>query len=726
MSASGSPRAGPVHAFSARGERLGEAAYAFQAGGTETKVTFELPMELRNQVARIEIPGERSAGAVSLIDAATQWHRVGLISGESREQAQPLLAPLYYIQKALAPFAELAVSNDANLTAGIDSLLKQNVSVLMLADIGTISGEAEKQVEAFVKRGGVLVRFAGPRLEKGGDDLIPVPLRSGGRSLGGALSWSTPQALAAFEETSPFAGLPIPPDVTIHRQVLADPAKLSGDIEIWARLADGTPLVTSKRRGEGRVVLFHITANSDWSSLPISGLFVEMLKRISTMGRLGAATAAEGGTATTTSETAKTDETQVVLPPLRTLDGFGVLKPPPPTAEPIKASETETLTPSLEHPPGYYGQNAVPHSINVLGPKSALSAISRLPAGAMRLTYDNAASTPLKPWMLALALALLFADILAVLVLQAGGLAHVFKRRHTASAAALAVCLFAAAAVTPWQAKAQERDAPADRAAAGQVVSPPLKPEDAAAVEATSKVTIGYVLSGDAEADEISRQGLTGLGKVLTTRTAVDPGKPQGVDIEKDEIAFFPLLYWPVLETAQALPDIAIAKIDAYMKEGGLIIFDTRDYGQGGVNQLPIGGKSGNALQRLLGKLDVPRLEPVPENHVVTKSFYLLHSFPGRWDGGNLWVEAISDANPESHKARVSDGVTSIMITSNDFAAAWALDERGRALYPVVPGGEGQREMSFRAGVNIVMHALTGNYKADQVHVPALLERLGQ
>ena len=131
-------------------------------------------------------------------------------------------------------------------------------------------------------------------------------------------------------------------------------------------------------------------------------------------------------------------------------------------------------------------------------------------------------------------------------------------------------------------------------------------------------------------------------------------------------------------------------------------------------------------MQRLLAKLDVPRLEPVPENHVITKSFYLLKSFPGRWDGGQLWVEAASEGASEGQKARVADGVTSIMITSNDLAAAWALDDRGRPMYPVVPGGELQREMAFRSGVNIVMHALTGSYKADQVHVPALLERLGQ
>ena len=182
---------------------------------------------------------------------------------------------------------------------------------------------------------------------------------------------------------------------------------------------------------------------------------------------------------------------------------------------------------------------------------------------------------------------------------------------------------------------------------------------------------------------------------MLTARTAINPGEPQAVNISDDEIAFFPILYWPVLDNAQPLSDVVIAKIDAYMKEGGLIIFDTRDYGQGGSNTLPMAGKGGNALQRLLSKLDVPRLEPVPENHVVTKSFYLLRAFPGRWDGGQLWVEAISENPKDTHRARVADGVTSIMITSNDFAAAWALDERGRPIYPVVPGGVVRLTMAF-------------------------------
>ena len=725
MSPGGAAREGAVFAFSARGERLGEAPYKLSAGATVAETSFELPLELRNQVARIEIPSERSAGAVSLIDAATQWHRVGLISGENREQAQPLLAPLYYIQRALKPYAELAVTNDSNLVSGLDSVLRQNVSVLVLADIGTLTGEADKQVDAFVKRGGVLVRFAGPRLEKAGDDLLPVQLRAGGRSLGGALSWSSPQPLAAFDEASPFAGLAIPTDVTINRQVLADPAMLTNDVEIWARLKDGTPLVTAKKHEGGRLVLFHITANSDWSNLPISGLFVDMLRRISTMGAIGAS--GDGGSSSTTADAAST-ETQNILPPIRTLDGAGALKAPPPTAEPIKASALATTEPSRKHPPGYYGNSGSPRAVNVLTPKSVLTPFPALGGNVQRLNYENAAATLLKPWMLALGLALLFIDIIAIVILQAGGLKGLLQSRRPAPArtATLAIAVIAAAFATIDHADAQSQQPAARPGLPGASAQLKPKADDFAAIQATSKVTFAYVLSGDAATDDASRAGLLGLARVLEARTAVEPGEPAGINITNDEIAFYPMLYWPVLENAEALPDAAIAKIDAYMKEGGLIIFDTRDYGQGGSNTLPMAGKGGNALQRLLSKLDVPRLEPVPENHVVTKSFYLLRSFPGRWDGGQLWVEATSQNASDTHRARVADGVTSIMITSNDFAAAWALDERGRPVYPVVPGGEMQREMAYRSGVNIVIHALTGNYKADQVHVPALLERLGQ
>jgi hypothetical protein len=715
----GGARNGFVHAISTRGQSLAEAPFQFTAGAGATIVPFELPLELRNQVGRVEIAGERSAGAVSLIDSRSQWHRVALISGENREQAQPLLAPLYYIEKALTPYAELIKPKGSNLAAGIQEALSQNASVLMLADIGTLSGAAAKHVEDWVKKGGVLVRFAGSRLENGGDELLPVPLRIGGRTLGGALSWSTPQKLAPIEDSSLFAGTPVPPEVTVSRQVLADPAMLGPDVHVWARLQDGTPLVTERKFGEGQIILFHVTANSDWSNLPLSGLFVEMLRRISALG----SGVADGGTSGATNEAAAPD-TPTVLPPLQTLDGFGILAPPPPTAQPVPAAKVHDLVPSLDHPPGYYGAGGSPRAVNVLGPKSVIAPLPALPTGTERLSYESESAQPLKSWLLLAALALLFADIIAVILLQAGGFALWRGARRGPAHAALAFALVGTVALLIAAPGAHAQTPPEEPAAQGAVSK---QAADERAIEATSKVTIGYVLTGDQNIDEISRLGLDGLGRLLAVRTAVEPGRPMGVNILTDEIAFYPVLYWPVLPDAKALPEATLAKIDAYMKQGGLIIFDTQDYGRGLAGSGVTPGVGESALQRIIGKLDVPRLEPVPENHVLTKAFYLLRNFPGRWDGGQLWVEALEGTGQDqARRARVSDGVTSIIVTPNDLAAAWALDESGRPLYPTVGGGEDQREMAFRTGINIVMHALTGNYKADQVHVPALLERLGQ
>ncbi|MGD9866430.1 MAG: DUF4159 domain-containing protein [Hyphomicrobiales bacterium] len=703
--ASGGTREGHVQALSSRGEQIGRAPFRFEGRAPHTVTAFDLPLEIRNQVARIAIEGEASAGAVHLLDARSQWRRIGVISGETRELAQPLLSPTYYVERALAPFAEIVAPKDSNIAETLNDLFARNLSVLVLADIGKLLPDIEDEIRSWVERGGTLLRFAGPRLEKGSDTLLPGPLRHGGRTLGGALSWSAPQPLAAFDESSPFRGLAIPADVAIRRQVLTDPAA-SSDAEVWARLKDGTPLVSAARSGNGSIVLFHVTANSDWSNLPMSGLFVEMLRRIaersvSTPGRKdGPATPAAGNAA---QEQPQTN----VLAPVQVLDGYGRLVTPAASVAPIRSDEIDRLRPGPTRPPGYYGPAGATRAFNLIEASTVLKPLPALGAAVSIAGYGLQEALPLAPWMLVAAAALFLLDMLAVLLLAAGAPVQGLFRR---ARGAMPLVAFALAVSLPAIALAQS--------------SPGQDQRD---LEAALKTRLAYVVTGDTEIDRASQSGLAGLGKVLAARTAIEPAEPAGVDIETDELAFYPLLYWPVRSDARRLPDATLARIDAYMKQGGMIVFDTRDYQV----SLPSGpgttqGPSATALARLLGNLDIPALEPVPEKHVLTKSFYLLSTFPGRWDGGQMWVESVPADEDRGQRTNRSDGVSSILVTSNDLAGAWALDEHNRPIYPAVPGGEVQREMAFRVGVNIVMYALTGNYKADQVHVPALLERLGQ
>jgi hypothetical protein len=724
MSGAEGARSGVVKALTGRGEPLGEAAFSIAQGKREATASFDLPLEIRNQVARIEIAGERSAGAVHLLDGRSQWHRVGIVSGESREAAQPLLSPLYYVQRALSPYADVITPSEGNVANAIHSLIEQKVSTIVLADIGKLVAGTQEELEAWLKSGGVLIRFAGPRLEQGGDELLPVALRRGGRSLGGSLSWSTPQPLAPFEEQSPFRGLAVPEDVKVNRQVLADPS-VASESEVWATLADGTPLVTASKQGQGFIVLFHVTANSDWSNLPLSGLFVEMLRRVVALGPSQvtidtgkAASTVEVSPAAASTPAASTG----ALPPVQTLDGFGQLGSPPLRAAPIAPDKLDTLVPGPDHPPGYYGPSGAARAFNLITAKTVLKPLGPVEGSSAIGGYTLKKPMALEPWLYLAAIGLFIIDILAMLVLS-GGVR--LGRRAAATGAAIALAL---ALLPSLSDAARAQDAPAAEPSAPPPVTAPQAGTTSAspadfALKASLQTHLAYVVTGDPEIDRTSEEGLSGLSKVLRARTALEPAEPMGVDIDKDELSFFPILYWPVREDTEALSDATLAKVDAFMKQGGLIVFDTRDHETGFAGT----GAQAKALTRLIGQLDIPPLEPVPESHVLTKSFYLMHSFPGRWDGGSLWVEAEpQDEAERSERSRRTDGVSSIVITSNDFAGAWALDDANRPIYPTVPGGEVQREMAFRAGVNIVMYALTGNYKADQVHVPALLERLGQ
>jgi hypothetical protein len=263
------PATGIVRALDAQGREIGRLPFDFGAK-LAVDVGLDLPVELRNEAQRLVIDGDRSAGATWLTDNGSRRRRVAIASGTSADSAQPLIAPSYYLKRALAPFADVSEWRDS-ASDPIVSLLAEKPSVLALADMSVARGPERDAIQRFLDDGGVLVRFAGARLAAGDDDLTPTALRRGGRTLGGALSWDTPRHVAPFEKSSPFFGLAVPDEVTVARQVLAEPEAGLAE-KTWARLVDGTPLVTAEIRGKGLIVLFHVTADTTWSNLPLSGL----------------------------------------------------------------------------------------------------------------------------------------------------------------------------------------------------------------------------------------------------------------------------------------------------------------------------------------------------------------------------------------------------------------------------------------------------------------------
>ncbi|WP_424985072.1 DUF4159 domain-containing protein [Microbulbifer sp. S227A] len=660
---------------------LASASATFKADAMTATSALSLPSELRARITRFDVQGQRSAGALTLSDDSLRRREVALMAGRDDREGLELLSPLHYLEQALSPTAEL-------LSGALLDLLPANPDVVVLADVATLSAAEQDGLTAWVEAGGMLLRFAGPRLAASDisrdteDPLMPVRLRAGGRSVGGAMSWGEPKSLAPFAEESPFHGLNIPHDVTVSAQVMAQPDPTLAD-RVIASLSDGTPLVTRKPLGQGQVVLFHVTANAEWSSLPLSGLFVEMLERLAVSS--AAATPQPADLAGTT------------WTPMQVMDGFGKLTDAG-TLPGVDGTALvgEPVGPDLQ--PGLYANEDRRLARNVLSGDTELAA-ARWPADIPVHGLAVQREMPIGGALLGLALVMLALDVVASLALSG-------RLGLSRAAAVIAGGLLV---TQPLPGQAQEE-------------------ADGFAIAATSELVLAHVLTGDAELDRIAQAGLRGLSETLFYRTSIEPANPVGVDLERDELAFFPMLYWPITPDQPTPSAEAYARINAYLRSGGMILFDTRDADIAGFGTA---SPNGRKLQQLAAPLDVPPLEPLPPDHVLTRTFYLLQDFPGRHTSRELWVEA---APPDAEQIEgmpfrnLNDGVTPVVIGGNDWAAAWAVDGNGRPLLPIGRGfaGERQRELANRFGVNLVMHVLTGNYKSDQVHVPALLDRLGQ
>lgn len=654
-----------IIAETAEGASIASTRIAFEGNSTTADALFAIPAAALNRVARFRIAGSPSAGAVWLWDDTARRPHVGL--ADTRDEAQPLLSEHYYARKALQPYAQLTEKK-------LSDLLDSPIDAIVMGDRGNIDEATAKRLTDWMEKGGVLIRFAGPRLAAQEGPLSPVTLRPTSRALGSAMSWETPQRIAEFPSNSPFFGIPRPADVAVRQQVLAQPsAEL--DSLTWARLEDGTPLVTARRVGQGQIILFHVTADPDWSDLPFTGAFVEMLRRSVVSGGQRSRAPALGGEGT--------------LAPSRVLDGFGVLTPPASTAMPIAAAEFANTRPGPTTPPGLY-----------LGPggERALNAGSLAPLAfndwPLEVTVTEQAAiaerTGLGGSMIALAMSIVALDLLIALAF-AGRLPNIFRRREAAGALAM---FFMAAAMVASAPSAQAQTS------------------DQLAREAAAHLRFAYVKTGDRRLDDTTAAGLWGLSYQLGLRTSVEPEEPHGVDLARDSLELYPMIYYSVPRDARPLSAAAAAKVNTYLRAGGAFVVDTRD-------ATPGRDVSAN-LQQLLAGIDAPLLQPAPPDHVLTKSYYLIRSYPGRLNG-RLWIES----GAASRDSRRGDGVSGLFIGGSDWAGAWAIDKRTGKPLLTMEGGDRAREMTYRFGINLVMYILTGNYKEDQVHVPELLDRLG-
>ena len=224
---------------------------------------------------------------------------------------------------------------------------------------------------------------------------------------------------------------------------------------------------------------------------------------------------------------------------------------------------------------------------------------------------------------------------------------------------------------------------------------------------------MAYIKSSDQLLNKIAYSGLTSLQKYLTERTSVNPAGVKEIDITQDKIFYYPLIYWQISKDIINFDNRTIDKIKNYLNSGGMILFDIIN--QNRSNNINDEDKLED-LKTLFSELGILGLYQINSNHTLSKSYYLLDKYPGRYDNKILLLD--------TDNLEYKDGVSSIIVGYNHWVGAWAKDKNNYPLYQAVPGGERQRELSIRFGINLVMYALTGNYKSDQIHNKSILQRL--
>jgi hypothetical protein len=544
----------------------------------EGDAAINLPLALGSRIARLVLAGPPAAGGVLLLDGAAHGTLVALAAGSANAET-PYTGALFFARRALPPGSQI-------VTGSLPDLIADKPGIIILADLPLAAADQEA-AQSYLAQGGDIIRFAGPLTADSPDALSPDPLLPGDRRLGGALTWTAPQSLAPFPAGSPFAGLPLDATAKITRQVLADPTQLAPST-VWARLQDGTPLVLGASIGRGELVSVLTTANADWSSLALSGLYPAMLARLVALSHGAPARPAQK------------------LHLAAALGAFGDLAAPAIPAS-IAAGDIAKITVSPLAPPGLYGAGGATVALNLGGHVPPIIAAA-LP-GAAPLT---GAPPPrdLGATLIGAALALLALDLLLSLRLR--GLIRL--PAFTAGLAALA-----------W------------------LAAPPARAQDAALA-----TTIAYVITGDAATDQLSADGLNYLSAVVTSHSSARLGAPAGVTPGIDDLNLYPLLYWPVLPNAAPPSPAACAALVSYMQHGGLLVIDT----EGGDPGDPGSGAgfspgAAAALARDTACLSLPPLEPLTTANVLAHCFYIVPDFPGRFTGAPIYLatDAARDAD---------------------------------------------------------------------------------
>lgn len=227
----------------------------------------------------------------------------------------------------------------------------------------------------------------------------------------------------------------------------------------------------------------------------------------------------------------------------------------------------------------------------------------------------------------------------------------------------------------------------------------------ARAIGPGSKFRFGQLSLGGTKAPRPN--ALKKLGWEIEKRTSIQVERdPAIVTPTSPELHEYPFLYLAGDRELELPSFQGIEALRRFLTFGGFLLIDSAEGSTDGAFD--------GSVRKLMSAIfpsPAKNLEIVPADHVIYKSFYLLDRPLGR-----LSIAPVMEGV-------FRDGRIVAAYVGNDLGGAWTRDDFGNYDFQCEPGGERQRELAFRMGVNLVMYALCLDYKADQVHVPFIMKR---
>ncbi len=513
---------------------LFEKEITLDPGKKTVKFLFKLPDHITNNIVSIQTASNSSAGNIVLVDRNWKRPDIGLVLPSDSYESRPYLSDLYYLKKALSPFINLK-------EAPLSDLLKKNLDGLIMIDEAR---NDTQEIQDYIKKGGFLIRFSGSKLANHPDSLTPVKLRKGKHVNQGSLNWNKPTRIEPFKINTPYYGIEITEPIFVYQQILAEPG-LDLSNYIWANLSDGSPLITSKPFGKGRIVLFHIRPHPDWSDLPMSNLFVQILRK--TLDQIH--------------NKPKMEYEDGLYFPTHLINADGQLYEAAAQSDPIR------LTPKIgmpdvkiNTPPGLYQGKQGEIALNIMHQDSMLIKINPHLFSAQTLIYGHLQNINLGKWLLGLAFIFLILD--GLLMLYFSGKTARLTTFVRSSTPIFLICICYAVLFLSSSAYGQTN--PPSKSSPSETDFPQ---------EILRSLNFGYIKTHHPKTDQISQEGLEGLIQILSERSSIEANSAIGIDIEKDSLKPFPIIYWPITSQMSELSQKTAKKISSYLINGGLIVF---------------------------------------------------------------------------------------------------------------------------------------------------------